>query len=89
MIAARFADLTLVYHRREQATPSAPVDLALSTSAAPFADPALIYHHCERATPSAPDAPSAHIEPPVYHPVAIHHNPGLVVQPAFSALSIG
>jgi hypothetical protein len=88
--AARFADPALVYHRPRRATPSAPADSALSTSEACFVDPALVYRR-ERATPSALDAPSTRTESPVYHPVAIHRDPGmstrwlLAMQPAFSA----
>jgi hypothetical protein len=37
--------------------------------------PSLVYHRRERATPSAPDDPPTRIEPPVYHPVAIHRDP--------------
>jgi hypothetical protein len=76
--AACFADPALVCHRREWATPSAPTDLAPSTRATRFADPTLIYHRRERATPLAPDAPSTRTGPPVYHPVAIHRDPGHV-----------
>jgi hypothetical protein len=61
---------------RGWATPSALAEPAPSTSAARFADPTLVYHRCERATPSAPDDPPARTEPPVYHPVAIHRDPG-------------
>jgi hypothetical protein len=73
--STRFADPALVYHRRGQVTPSAPVVLAPSTSAARFANPTLVYHNRERAPPSAPDALSTRTESPMYHPVAIHHDP--------------
>jgi hypothetical protein len=75
MSAACFADLAVVYHRYGRATPSAPTKRALSTSATRFVNPALVYHRRERATPLAPDDPPTRIEPPVYHPVAIHHDP--------------
>jgi hypothetical protein len=67
-----------LYHCRERDTPSAPVNPTSSTSTACFANPTLVYHRHDRATPSAPDAPSARTEPPVYHPVAIHRDPGHV-----------
>jgi hypothetical protein len=73
--AARFTDPTHVYHRREQATPSAPVAPAPSTSMARFVNLALVYHRRERASPLAPDDPPTRTEPPVYHPVAIHRDP--------------
>jgi hypothetical protein len=40
-----------------------------------FADPAAVYHRCESATPAAPDILADCLEPPVYHPVAIHRDP--------------
>jgi hypothetical protein len=64
-----------VYHCRWQATASTPADLAPSTSVACFTDPGLIYHHHEWDSSSAPDAPPTRIEPPVYHPIAIHCDP--------------
>jgi hypothetical protein len=47
-------------------------------SAARFVDPAVVYHRRERAIPTALDVPVARSEPPVYHPVAIHRDPGHV-----------
>jgi hypothetical protein len=41
-----------------------------------FTDPTVVYHRRESATPAAPDVPADHPEPPVYHPVAIHRDPG-------------
>jgi hypothetical protein len=41
-----------------------------------FADPAVVYHHRESATPAAPDVSADRPEPPVFHPVAIHRDPG-------------
>jgi hypothetical protein len=67
-----------LYHRRERATPSAPVNPTSSTRTACFANPTLVYHRRDRATPLAPDASSARTEPAVYHPVAIHRDPGHV-----------
>ena len=78
MSAARFADPALVYNRHKRATPLAPADSALSTSMARFVDPALVYHLREGATPSTPDALSVGTEPLMYHPVAIHCDPGHV-----------
>ena len=75
---ARFANPALVYHRRGHATTSAPPDACPSTSAARFADPAVVYHRREPAPPAAPDVPVAHSESSVYHPVAIHRDPGHV-----------
>jgi hypothetical protein len=43
-----------------------------------FADPAVVYHRRESATPTAPDILIDRPEPPVYHPVAIHRDPGHV-----------
>jgi hypothetical protein len=43
-----------------------------------FADPVVVYHRRESATPAAPDVPADRPEPPVYHPVAIHRDPGHV-----------
>jgi hypothetical protein len=74
--ADRFADLVLVYHRHERATLSYPVAPTPSTSATRFADPTLVYHSRERAPPLAADALPARTETPVYHPVAIHRDPG-------------
>jgi transposase InsO family protein len=48
---ARFANPTLVYHRRGHATTSAPPDSGLSTSAARFADPAVVYQRRRRPYP--------------------------------------
>ena len=70
-----FADPALGYHCHEGTTLSALAELTPLMSVACFADPALVYHRRERATP---DAPLARIEPPVYHPVAIHRDPGHV-----------
>jgi hypothetical protein len=75
---ARFANLALVYHRRGHATTSAPPDSGPSTSAARFADPAVVYHRREPAIPVALDVPVVHSESSVYHPVAIHRDPGHV-----------
>jgi hypothetical protein len=55
-----------------------PAEPALLTSAARFANPALVYHCRKMAPPSALDDPPARTEPPVYHTVAIHHDPGHV-----------
>jgi hypothetical protein len=76
--STRFADPALVYHRRDHATTSAPVDLDLSPRAARFADPAVIYHRRELAMPALPDVPAVRPEPSMYHPVAIHRDPGHV-----------
>jgi hypothetical protein len=73
----RFADPALVYYRRRHVTTSAPADPGPSTSPVRFADPA-VYHRRESATPAAPDVPADRPEPPVYHPVAIHRDPGHV-----------
>jgi hypothetical protein len=43
-----------------------------------FADPVVVYHRRESTTPAAPDVQADRPEPPVYHPVAIHHDPGHV-----------
>jgi hypothetical protein len=43
-----------------------------------FADLAVVYHRRESATLVAPNGPADHPEPPVYHPVAIHRDPGHV-----------
>jgi hypothetical protein len=64
--------------RRCHVTTSTPVDPGPSTSPVRFADPAVVYHRCESATPAAPDVPADRPEPPVYHPVAIHRDPGHV-----------
>jgi hypothetical protein len=75
---AYFTDLALVYHRHGHATPSAPADLGPSTSANRFGDPAIVYHCRDRAMPLAPDALLAPTEPPMYHPITIHCDPGHV-----------
>jgi hypothetical protein len=75
---ARFADPALVYHRRRHVTTSAPADPGPSTSPLRFADLAVVYHRRESATLAAPDVPADRPEPPVYHPVAIHCDPGHV-----------
>jgi hypothetical protein len=83
----RFADPALVYHRRSHAATSAPADSGPSTSTTRFANPAVIYHRREPAIPATPDVPAAHAAPDVpaarsessvYHPVAIHRDPGHV-----------
>jgi hypothetical protein len=71
---ARFANPTLVYHRRGHTTTSVPPDSGLSTHATRFADPAVVYHCREPATPAALDVPAVRSEPSVYHPVAIHRD---------------
>jgi hypothetical protein len=43
-----------------------------------FADPAVVYHRREPAIPAAPDVLASHSELSVYHPVAIHRDPGHV-----------
>jgi hypothetical protein len=43
-----------------------------------FVDPAVVYHRREPTTPAAPVVSAARSEPPVYHPVAIHRDPGHV-----------
>jgi hypothetical protein len=75
---ARFANPALVYHRRGHATTSAPPDSGPSTSAARFVDPAVVYHRREPATPAALDVPTVRSESSVYHPIAIHRDPGHV-----------
>jgi hypothetical protein len=75
---ARFANPALVYHRRGHATTSAPPDSGPSTSVARFADPAVVYHRREPAIPAALDVPAVRSESSVYHPVAIHRDPGHV-----------
>jgi hypothetical protein len=75
---ARFADPTLVYHRRRHVTTSAPADLGPLPSPVRFADPVVVYHRRELATPAAPDVQADRPEPPVYHSVAIHRDPGHV-----------
>jgi hypothetical protein len=75
---ARFVDPTLVYHHRGHADTSAPADSGPLTSTTRFADPAVVYHRRESAILVAPDAPAARSEPSVYHPVAIHRDPGHV-----------
>jgi hypothetical protein len=72
----RFADPALVYHHRSHAATSAPADPGPSTSTARFADPAVVYHRREPAIPAVPDVPAARSESSVYHPVAIHRDPG-------------
>jgi hypothetical protein len=79
--ASRFANPTHVYHRHGRATPSALTDPGPSTSVARFADFVVVYHRCESAMPMAPDVLVARSEPPVYHPVAIHGDPGHVDSP--------
>jgi hypothetical protein len=78
MLTARFADLALVYHRCRHVTTSAPADPGPSTSPVRFTNPTVVYHRRESATPAAPDIPADHPEPPVYHRVAIHRDPGHV-----------
>jgi hypothetical protein len=73
-----FADPALVYHRRSHAATSAPADSGPSTSTTHFADPAVVYHRRDPAIPATPDVPVARSESSVYHPVAIHHDPGHV-----------
>jgi hypothetical protein len=73
---ARFADPTLVYRRRGSTPPSAPTDLGLSTHAVRFANPAVVYHRYELAPPVAPAILASRSEPSVYHPIAIHRDPG-------------
>jgi hypothetical protein len=75
---ARFTNPTLVYHRRGHTTTSVPPDSGPSTSAARFADPTVVYHHRELAIPAALDVPAVRSESSVYHPVAIHRDPGHV-----------
>ena len=67
-----------VYHCRERATPSVPTDLSPSTSVARFTDPTVVYHRREQAMLVAPDVPAACSNPPMYHLVAIHRDPGHV-----------
>jgi hypothetical protein len=69
MSGNRFADPALVYRHHGSAPPSVLTDLGPSTSAASFADPAVVYHRHGPATPLAPKSS-------VYHPVAIHRDPG-------------
>jgi hypothetical protein len=76
--AVRFADPTPVYHSRGRATPLAPNDPGPSTSVVRFAEPVAVYHRREQAMPTAPDASATCTEPHVYHPVAIHRDPGHV-----------
>ena len=47
-------------------------------SMARFVDPAVVYHRREPATSAAPYVPAARSALPVYHPVAIHRDPGHV-----------
>jgi hypothetical protein len=75
---ARFANPALVYHCRGHATTSAPPDTGPSPSVARFADPAVVYHRREPAIPATLDVPAVHSESSVYHPVAIHRDPGHV-----------
>jgi hypothetical protein len=75
---ARFANPALVYHRRGHATSSAHPDSGPSTSAARFADPAVVYHRREPTIPDALDVPAVRSESSIYHPVAIHRDPGHV-----------
>jgi hypothetical protein len=74
----RFADPALVYRRRRHVATSTPADPGPSTRPVRFADPTVVYHRRESATPAAPNVPADRPEPPVYHPVAIHRNPGHV-----------
>jgi hypothetical protein len=74
----RFADPALVYHRRSHTATSAPADSGPSTSTARFANPAVVYHRREPSIPAAPDVPATRSESSVYHPVAIHLDPGHV-----------
>jgi hypothetical protein len=69
---------SLIYHHRRHITTSAPADPGPSTSPVRFADPVVVYHRRESATPAAPDVPADRPEPLVYHPVAIHRDPGHV-----------
>jgi hypothetical protein len=52
--------------------------VALSTSAARFVDPVVVYHRREPATLMATNVLAARSELPMYHPVAIHLDPGHV-----------
>ena len=66
----RFADPSLVYHHRGSAPESSALpDPGPSTSATCFTDPAVVYHRRGPATPLAPESS-------VYHPIAIHRDPG-------------
>jgi hypothetical protein len=48
------------------------------TSTTRFAEPAVVYHRRATIAPAALDVSTSRSEPPVYHPVAIHHDPGHV-----------
>jgi hypothetical protein len=52
--------------------------LSICTSVARFAEPTVVYRRSEPAIPVARDIPAARSEPPVYHSVAIHRDPGHV-----------
>jgi hypothetical protein len=80
MTARRFVDPAFVYHRHGRATPSAPTDLGPSKNVGRFADLAVVYHRHKQAMPTAPDVPVARSKLPVYHSVAIHHDPGTSTQ---------
>jgi hypothetical protein len=68
----------LIYYHRRHVTTSAPADPGPSTSPVRFADPAIVYHRRESATPVTPNVLADRPEPPVYHPVTIHHDLGHV-----------
>jgi hypothetical protein len=55
-----------------------PPDSGSSMSATRFADPVVVYHRREPTTPAALDVPAVRSEASVYHPVAIHRDPGHV-----------
>jgi hypothetical protein len=78
MTVGRFADTAFVYHRYGRATRSAPTDLGPLTSVGRFADSIVVYHRREQAMPVAPRVPAARSELPMYHPIAIHLDPGHV-----------
>jgi hypothetical protein len=75
--APRVAPSTTLAPCTAPSTPPA-LRVALSTSAARFADPVVVYHRREPAAPVAPNVLAARSELPVYHPVAIHRDPGHV-----------
>jgi hypothetical protein len=58
--------------------PIGPAKPAPSTSVVRFANPTLVYHRYELAHPLALDDPPVCIEPPMYHPITIHCDPGHV-----------
>jgi hypothetical protein len=74
--ATRFANPALVYHRRGSSPASAPTDPGPSTSTTRFAEPTVVYHRRKTTAPAALDVSTSHSEPPVYHSVAIHRDPG-------------